>query len=280
MGLWRLVPQLPPLLWATIACAVFAIVRGLAAPNDRERAGQFLLVSFLATPLASVCMVVTTWLSSVRPVKYDLYVYGFDQLFGQPSFAVGRFLFAHPWLLRIGCFCYDWLVFGLVAVYAAYLWGTNRRETGRLVKGCVLNFVAAVPIYCLAPVCGPRYAFAGFPYHQPEHVIPHPLLLNAPPNCIPSVHTSSALMLFWFAKRWRLGQVLGGAFLLITLMTTMGIGEHYLFDLFAAVPYAYAVYRAAGFRFASFAYRRRAVTVFCQENSMLNGTLQGGRPIQ
>lgn len=194
-------------------------------------------------------MMTTIWLSSVRPLKYDLYVYQLDQFFGHPSFAAGRFLSGHPWLRYTGCLCYDWLVFAFVAVYAAYLWATNNRETERLVKTCVLNFVAAVPIYCLAPVCGPRYAFAGFPYHQPEHVTAHALLLNAPPNGIPSVHTSSALLIFWFAKRWRLGQLLSGAFLLITLMTTIGVGEHYLFDLLTAVPYSYAVYRMAGLRF-------------------------------
>jgi hypothetical protein len=49
---------------------------------------------------------------------------------------------------------------------------------------------------------------------------------------------SSALLVLWFARRWRAGAVLGFLYAGIMAIATMGGGEHYLFDLFGAIPYS------------------------------------------
>ncbi|HEY2845078.1 MAG TPA: phosphatase PAP2 family protein, partial [Bryobacteraceae bacterium] len=56
---------------------------------------------------------------------------------------------------------------------------------------------------------------------------------------IPSLHTAWGLLIFWRTR----GSVLwiraaAGLFLFLTLLATLGLGEHYLIDLIVAVPYA------------------------------------------
>jgi len=107
-----------------------------------------------------------------------------------------------------------------------------------------LNMILAVPIYFLLPVCGPRYVFKAFP-SDADSQIPHPVFLSYPPNGIPSVHFSTALLIFWFLRRWKMGRIFGAVFLLLTFLATLGLGEHYLFDLIVAVPYTFGIYRLA-----------------------------------
>ena len=91
-----------------------------------------------------------------------------------------------------------------------------------------MNLVAAVPIYLLIPVCGPQAAFPDFPSVLPQ-VTAHPILLMAVPNCIPSVHTYSALLVAWYLRRWAVGKVFGVAYLVLMIAATLASGQHYLF---------------------------------------------------
>src|SRR5262249_21182869 len=65
-------------------------------------------------------------------------------------------------------------------------------------------------------------------------------------NCVPSLHTAWALMLWWHAWSqpvWVRG--LTSYYLFFTILAALGLGAHYLVDLSLAVPFAFAV-RAAG----------------------------------
>ena len=42
-----------------------------------------------------------------------------------------------------------------------------------------------------------------------------------------------------FLWHWRLGKVIGIVFLVLTVVATLGSGEHYAFDLICAVPYTW-----------------------------------------
>jgi PAP2 superfamily len=71
----------------------------------------------------------------------------------------------------------------------------------------------------------------------------HPVTLaSAARNALPSVHFACALLIWWnvarLSLRWRL---MAGVFLGMTMLATMGFGEHYLIDLVVAVPFALAM---------------------------------------
>jgi membrane-associated phospholipid phosphatase len=121
------------------------------------------------------------------------------------------------------------------------MWRRSEQESLKVVRAFLLNLFVAVPIYILFPVCDPRFALAGFPFNNPVIATPHPLAINAAPNGVPSVHTSSAFLILWFLKDWRLGQWFGWAFLCLTILATLGLGEHYALDLILAIPYAWAI---------------------------------------
>jgi hypothetical protein len=171
-------------------------------------------------------------------MKLDYYVFWLDGLLGfQPSFATGMLLHRLPWLQAAAFTAYDFFSAAPVAVFAVYLF-RRRYESSRVVATFLLNLFGAIPIYLLIPVCGPKATFPDFPFHLPGHLATHAILLvGPPPNCVPSVHTSTALLVFWFLRRWKLGQVAGALYVVLTVLATLGAGEHYLFDLVTAVPY-------------------------------------------
>jgi hypothetical protein len=66
-----------------------------------------------------------------------------------------------------------------------------------------------------------------------------PILRRFPRNGVPSLHMTWAVLMWWSCRRLpRWTQVLGAVYVLITLMDTLGTGEHYAFDLIVAFPFA------------------------------------------
>ena len=133
----------------------------------------------------------------------------------------------------------------IVCVFGVYLWKRPEKQALKVYLTFFINLVAAVPLYMLLPACGPKYTFQGYPLIQPLHIVPRPILSMAPPNCVPSVHTSGALLILWFLMPWKWGRIFGSVYLILIVIATLGLGEHYLFDLVCAVPYTAAVRWAA-----------------------------------
>jgi membrane-associated phospholipid phosphatase len=76
--------------------------------------------------------------------------------------------------------------------------------------------------------------------------VPHMIPVAAAPNGIPSVHFATALLVAWICRYWRPGQILAFLYLILIGISTLASGQHYLFDLIVAVPYAIAaVYGAS-----------------------------------
>jgi predicted membrane-bound spermidine synthase len=96
--------------------------------------------------------------------------------------------------------------------------------------------------YHLCPVIGPRFFFDTWP--KPVDVAHITFAesfgaANELRNCIPSLHTSWALMLFWHARPQNvIVRTFGAVFLVLTLMATVGLGWHYLIDLVVAFPFS------------------------------------------
>lgn len=241
-------PELP--IGALIA--LFCIARWSLVPSDRRRTELLLVVALLSVPWIWVVRLITIGLGHLRHARYDLYIYRIDDFFGQPSFALGRWVVRHPALQSVLEFSYVFLSTMMIVVFTAYLWLRPMPEVLRVVRAFTLNLAAAVPIYLLIPVCGPYFVFADFPARQ-ANVVPHTLWLTTVPNGIPSVHMSTALLIYWFLRRWTLGSIAGILYLVLTILSTLAGGQHYLFDLICGIPYAVAIYYLS-----AYPWRRRA----------------------
>jgi hypothetical protein len=231
-----------PAVALTFPLILFCAGRWILVPADRKRCEWLLVASTLSVPAAAACDALTRWMSHLTPYKLDLYLFRVDGLFGQPSFLMGQFVARHFWLEVIANVAYGALPVAMLAVFAAYLWLRPEQETLAVLRTFVLNLFLAVPVYVLFPACGPAFAYASFP-HLPPAFVAHRIALGGPANCIPSVHTSTALLILWFVWRWKAARLLGAAYLCLIVVATLGSGQHYLFDLLCAVPYALAVRR-------------------------------------
>lgn len=220
------------------------MARWLAVPLDRKRTEYVLITAIFTILISATAQSIANHLSRLRPLKYDLYIYAFDSFFGQPSFALGRFTLHHLWLEWILQFAYGAMPTAATLVLVPYIY-LRESELRPAVKALIINLLAAPFFYLLFPVCGPQFAFPHFPAAAGK-VVPHLILLTAAPNGVPSVHTSTAILLLLLCRRWRIGTILGSLYLALIVLSTLASGQHYLFDLFAAIPYAYAVARLSG----------------------------------
>ena len=220
---------------------VFFIARWNFVPADRKRSEYLVVITMFSVIAGSVAQAIANHLTYLRPLKYDLYIFQTDKLFGEPSFVLGQLVTKHLSLRYLVGFSYGLLPMMMLGVFAAYLYFRSESEAWRVVWIFAVNFTAIIPLYLLCPVCGPRFAFPAFPL-VPAHVIVRSIPISAAPNGVPSGHTSGALLILWMLRRWVWGRVIGTVFLALTIFATLGSGQHYLFDLLCAVPYASGVY--------------------------------------
>lgn len=183
--------------------------------------------------------------ASLYPKTFDLYLYAFDGRLGfQPSFLVGRLLeWLHP--LRQACyFGYEALPLAMATAFAM-----ERRRRGppraSFMAAFMLASVGGFLLYNVCPAAGPVHVFGKQFPHAPPVVERTPRLVeigDAPRNGMPSVHIAMALLIWW--QSWRgsgVWRVIAGGLLGLTVLATLGFGEHYLIDLVVAAPFAVAV---------------------------------------
>lgn len=193
-------------------------------------------------------------------LKYDLWLYSAETALGSPAFAIGRLLRPtrlYPVLVAV----YEALPIALLLVYAAHLLARGG-VPGRVLAAYALNFGVGYCVYLLLPACGPGYAFPGFPAASPALTL-DTLKLVAPPNCMPSLHTSTAILAYWFCRRWRFARAVALINLVLTVFATLATGEHYAVDLVAAVPFAVFVYAASERRYHAAAAWLALVLMWC-----------------
>jgi hypothetical protein len=179
----------------------------------------------------------------LHPRVFDPVVSALDGAFGQPSFLVGRVVDAHPALLTLMSFVYVLLPVMMAAVIAL-----ERRRlpaaSHSMLRAILVAAVGGYALYQIYPVVGPEPLLGSrFPWGGPlvsgserSLVLPR---LGAPRNCVPSLHFTWALLLYWHGRR------LGGAaragtalWLALTALATLATGQHYFVDLIVAVPFA------------------------------------------
>jgi len=229
---------LPILNLVTIGIVlVISAIMMVRNPRDRNMQGLFFSTLFLILVIFvdDVALTIATHATSIR---YDEYVFFIDRAFGSPAFVMGSLFQSYPWFREISYIPYALVSSACLIVVAARFFLLRFEEGVRCVRTVFLSCLLAYPLYIVFPVAGPQYAFRSFPNSVPTNFTPHVVHLQALPNCVPSVHMTLAIMVMVFSKEWQIGRVLGALFVLLTVSATMGLGEHYLFDLIVAVPYS------------------------------------------
>jgi len=182
------------------------------------------------------------------PKTFDLYLYAFDGSFGfQPSFFAGKAM-AASFVLRIACLLtYVSLPFVMALVYALAMPKGTERPSWDLITLFLLAGIGGWALYNVVPATGPAYVFgADFPWHWlPYHSLSKlflerlPVNPDIPRNAIPSLHMAWVVLLVWNAKTFSHGlRIFLGVYLALTVVATLGIGEHYFVDLVAGLPFA------------------------------------------
>jgi hypothetical protein len=188
----------------------------------------------------------------LHPQTFDLYLYAFDGCLGfQPSFFCGRVM-AHSSLLRnTAVLTYVSLPFVMAVVYALRQPRDAKQPAWDVMTMLMLAGLGGWLLYNVVPATGPRFAFASdFPWRSLPYSSLHKLFLEQipvasdfPRNAIPSLHMAWVLLIYWSAKglsRWLRFSLMGYA--VLTVVATLGTGEHYFVDLVASLPFAVAIY--------------------------------------
>lgn len=228
---------------------IILALRLVWAPPDKRR------FSFLAF-VPSLLFVSSDWFASTflqwtekaHPRVLDLYLFVFDaSLHVQLPFWLGQAFQTTHWFKTVSILVYISLPIPLAVVYSGHL---LRRESRAI--SAMLAFLVTGPIgivfYNLFPAMGPAHIFrAEFPWHPyPLEIVQRiqlqSVLLPGPPNAIPSLHMGWVLLAWWFSRGLTaIERAIVLFFVVFTVASTMGTGEHYFVDLVAAFPFALMV---------------------------------------
>jgi len=228
-----------------------AVMAGRCVWNRSERR---LLVPALGTSIVFVAAGGLTprvlhLIEVLRPRVLDLYLDSFDSSLGvQPSFLLGRAFLRWHWFGTVSI----WFYLGLSLVLALVFVENLRREVRRALW-IVAAFLVCAPagelFYAIFPALGPRLLFQkDFPLHplamaDAARLQLHPILLAGPRNAIPSLHMAWVLLAWWCSDgtSW-VSRSVAASFIIFTVTSTMGTGEHYFIDLVVAIPFALVLY--------------------------------------
>jgi len=185
------------------------------------------------------------WTERAHPGIFDLNLFAFDaSLHVQFPFLLGQAFQMWPGFKTISLIVYIALPIPIAIVYSGHL---LKRESRAITT--MLAFLVTGPIgilfYNLLPAMGPAHIFRGdFPWHpipleSVHRLLIEPIALAGPRNAIPSLHMGWVLLAWWFSRGLSVAErAIVAFFVLFTIFSTMGSGEHYFIDLIAAFPFA------------------------------------------
>jgi hypothetical protein len=227
--------------------------------------------------LPAVLFVASEWTASsllditekLHPKTFDLFLYSFDSsLRVQISFLTGQFLLKNLWLRTASLAIYISLPLPLALVYASQL----RRQKGKALA-VMIAFLATGPIgvlcYNMLPACGPVHLFgSAFPWSplstaEAMQLNIVPVIMEGARNAIPSLHMTWVLLVWWNSRglsRWV--RVVAMIYVALTVLATLGTGEHYFIDLVVAFPFSLAVQALSSYSIPTSHRDRRVAFVF------------------
>lgn len=246
-GVFRFAPHLIQTVSILGFCSFVGLaLRAIWAEGQRRSA--------LQAGLAGACLLLLLYFFSgpflLRTTRnhaevLDLYLYSFDaSLHVQFSFVLGALLRKWPLLNSVAGAFYIGLPVSLTIAFAGLIASRIGRGLEAIFSFC-LGGPLAILCYGLFPAIGPRALFqASFPFHpfqtqQVARLIVEPLAIHSLVNAMPSLHMTWALLAWWYSRGLsKFARALTAAFLLFTVVSTMGMGEHYFVDLVVAFPFA------------------------------------------
>jgi hypothetical protein len=187
------------------------------------------------------------WTAAAHPKTFDPFLLSFDcSLRVQWSFIAGQAFARWPWLLVSGTIAYVGLALPISLVYAGRL-VRNQRKAFPAMLAFLITGPVGVLFYNLFPACGPRYLLGmNFPAHPfplalARTLLPvlEPITIQGPRNAMPSLHMAWMLLAWWYSRGLSLWErAIVFAFLALTVVATLGTGEHWFADLIVAFPFA------------------------------------------
>jgi hypothetical protein len=129
-----------------------------------------------------------------------------------------------------------------LAVVLVYLAIPNLELRRRYALMFAITGLALCAFFPICPGAGPKFLFGNdFPFHTPAQLVPQVRIIpDAALNTTPSGHLAWALLVLLVARQHcgKYSQYNATVFLVLTILATMGMGEHYVIDLVVAVPFA------------------------------------------
>jgi hypothetical protein len=229
------------------------IILGIRTLWSRSGRGTVLFWGFIASllliSLGWVVPPALRWTAIAHPKAFDLYLYSFDaSLRFQPSFLTGMLYLRWPSFHWVSILFYMGIPIVCTAVYGEHL-VRNTKESFSVLGAFLLSGPIGIVLYNFFPALGPVYLFkSDFPLHslstnEVRHLHLEPIALYGFPNAMPSLHMTWALLGLWYSRgaAWWV-RLIALAFLVFTVLSTLGTGEHYLVDLVVAFPFALMVF--------------------------------------
>jgi hypothetical protein len=259
-------PQIP--FWLLRMASSFALLGfgallllGLRAIWSEREARENALV--LLTPaLVLILFIFSTagvlrFSGALSPETDDAWLYAFDGSLGfQPSFLVGRIMYDSVVLTRSALSAYLSLPFAMAVVCAWKIPLSARRISWHMLTVLLAAGVVGWLLYNVVPGTGPTYAFGrDFPwksisYKDLSTFAPAKMSIpvTIPRNAMPSLHVGWVILLWWnsrgFPSLLRVALLL---YVCLTIVATLGLGQHYLVDLVVSLPFALAVQSATSY---------------------------------
>ena len=224
---------------------VMAIEGIWAEGEDRNQ----LLLSFMAGSLLVLSdyfgLALVRLTQDPRAKVLDLYLYSFDcSLHVNLSFLMGQAFSKSYWLNLAGQFFYTALCVPMGLVFAGQLL-RNRSRSLEALAAFLVTAPIGVAFYKLFPALGPVHVFQKiFPdhsltYQQASRLFLEPIVVPGIRNAMPSLHMTWMLLALWYSRGlslWERSVAL--LFVVMTVLATLGTGEHYFVDLVVAFPFA------------------------------------------
>jgi hypothetical protein len=227
-----------------------------------EREGRENAIALLAPSLILILFIMTSanvlrLATGLSPKTDDAWLYAFDGSLGfQPSFLMGKIMYSSIVLTRSAMLTYLSLPFAMAVVCAWRIPLAARKTSWHLLIVLLLAGAAGWILYNVVPGTGPIYAFGqGFPWNGiPYKDLPKFALqkMSIPPgiprNAMPSLHVGWVVLLFWNSRGLpRALRAFLGLYLLLTVVATLGSGQHYFVDLVVSLPFALAIQSVASY---------------------------------
>ena len=185
--------------------------------------------------------------SAVHPIVYDPSALKFDLSLGADfSSYMAVLIDSNPLLHKLVSASYSFVPYGFSILYGLYVTAPEKAPAN-ILKVIFTSMFFAFSFYHITPAAGPIHAFSYlFPLHMPSEEalkVGAGYILPAPRNAIPSMHFGWTFIMWLISLNYkRVVRLAFGLLLILNIMATLGLGEHYLVDLITAIPFMLFVF--------------------------------------